>query len=145
MNKNEKIIIFKQNQNSGTSVKNQKVKPKPAGIGNKAEGMGNQPPKKKHIVKEAITNILLYSPKKNIAKIIPEYSTLYPATISASASGKSKGALLVSAKTATQKMHIKGKNGKTNQTLFCASTILYIFNDPVHEIITKTIKLIEIS
>jgi hypothetical protein len=41
--------------------------------------------------------MLLYSPKKNIAKIIEEYSTLYPATNSASASGKSKGALFVSA------------------------------------------------
>jgi hypothetical protein len=41
--------------------------------------------------------MLLYSPKKNIAKIIEEYSTLYPATNSASASGKSNGALFVSA------------------------------------------------
>lgn len=42
--------------------------------------------------------ILLYSPRKKRAKAIPEYSTLYPATSSASASGKSKGARFVSAK-----------------------------------------------
>jgi len=47
--------------------------------------------------------MLLYSAKKNIAKAIDEYSTLYPATISASASGKSNGALLVSAKTEIKK------------------------------------------
>jgi hypothetical protein len=38
-----------------------------------------------------------YSPKKNKAKAIAEYSIKYPATSSASASAKSKGARLVSA------------------------------------------------
>ena len=37
---------------------------------------GNQPPKNKMVIKAAINIILLYSPKKNIAKIIEEYSTL---------------------------------------------------------------------
>ena len=40
-----------------------------------------------------------YSPRKNSAKDIDEYSTLYPATSSASASGKSNGSLFVSAST----------------------------------------------
>jgi hypothetical protein len=35
--------------------------------------------------------ILLYSAKKKSAKPIAEYSTLYPETSSASASGRSKG------------------------------------------------------
>lgn len=38
-----------------------------------------------------------YSDKKNRANLIAEYSTLYPETNSGSASGKSKGCLLVSA------------------------------------------------
>jgi len=42
--------------------------------------------------------ILIFSPKKNCAKVIAEYSTKYPATNSASASGKSKGGLFVSAR-----------------------------------------------
>ena len=63
----------------------------------------------------AINNMLLYSPKKNIAKIIDEYSTLYPATSSASASGKSKGARLVSANIEIKKIIAQGKSGKRNQ------------------------------
>lgn len=69
-------MTFKENQNSGTPVINQKTKSNIEGIGHKLKEKGNQPPKKKHVVIEAINNILLYSPKKNIAKIIPEYSTL---------------------------------------------------------------------
>jgi hypothetical protein len=42
-------------------------------------------------------NIFEYSPKKNKANVIAEYSIKYPATSSASASAKSKGALFVSA------------------------------------------------
>lgn len=59
--------------------------------------IGNQPPKNKDVAKLHIKIIFAYSPKKNKAKPIAEYSTLYPATNSASASGKSKGALFVSA------------------------------------------------
>ena len=52
----------------------------------------NQPPKNKIETKALISNMLAYSPKKNRAKVIAEYSTLYPETSSASASGKSKDA-----------------------------------------------------
>lgn len=89
---------------SGTKVKNQ--------IG------ANHPPRNKIVFKLDISNILLYSPKKNIAKVIDEYSTLYPATNSASASGKSKGARLVSAKDDIKKISVKGHNGKINQMAF---------------------------
>jgi hypothetical protein len=50
-----------------------------------------QPPKKKIELKALINNIFEYSPKENKAKLIAEYSTLYPDTNSASASGKSNG------------------------------------------------------
>ena len=56
---------------------------------------GNHPPKNRIEIKELINNILAYSPKKNNANVIAEYSTLYPDTNSASASGKSKGCRLV--------------------------------------------------
>jgi hypothetical protein len=79
------------------------------------------PPKKKITNKLDINNIFAYSPKKNAANKIAEYSTLYPATSSASASGKSNGALLVSAKIEIKNIIEIGNNGKINQILsFCA-------------------------
>lgn len=71
----------------------------------------NQPPKNKIVVKKQINKIEEYSAKKNKAKLIAEYSTLYPETNSDSASGKSKGCLFVSAKMHTK----KSKNGKKNK------------------------------
>lgn len=64
----------------------------------------SQPPKNKLTVKVDIKRIEAYSPKKNKAKPMEEYSTLYPETNSASASGKSKGCLLVSASAQTKKI-----------------------------------------
>ena len=58
----------------------------------------SQPPQNMITVKELIKIIEPYSAKKNKAKPILAYSTLNPETSSDSASGKSKGALLVSAK-----------------------------------------------
>lgn len=56
------------------------------------------PLQKSNTNKVHMVNIFKYSPRKKKANGIEEYSTLYPATNSASASGKSNGALLVSAK-----------------------------------------------
>jgi hypothetical protein len=78
---------------------------------------GNQPPQNNTTLIADINSMLLYSPKKNIAKIIEEYSTLYPATNSASASGKSKGARFVSANIETKKINAQGSNGAANQTV----------------------------
>jgi hypothetical protein len=65
-------------------------------------------------------NILLYSAKKNSANVIAEYSTLKPATNSASASGKSNGARFVSANREIKKITHDGNNGKQNQEpIFC--------------------------
>jgi len=105
----------------------------------------NHPPKNKTEVKADIKSILQYSPKKNIAKIIDEYSILYPATISASASGKSKGALFVSASTAIKNnIHI-GHSRKKNQTISCLYTMSVIFKDPESKITGNIHILIEIS
>jgi hypothetical protein len=82
------------------------------------KGIGeSQPPKNKIVNIADINNMLLYSPRKNMAKIIEEYSTLYPATNSASASGKSNGVRLVSASMAIKKINALGSNGKINQTV----------------------------
>ncbi len=59
--------------------------------------IGNQPPKNRITIKAHIKIILAYSARKNSAKTKDEYSILNPLTNSDSASGKSKGNLLVSA------------------------------------------------
>jgi hypothetical protein len=87
-----------------------------------------------------------YSPRKNIAKIIDEYSTLYPATSSASASGRSKGVRLVSAIIDTKKISAEGSSGTTNQiVLIWAITILVKFKEPAMAITGKRTRLIETS
>jgi len=69
-------------------------------------------------------NILLYSAKKKRAKVIAEYSTLKPATNSASASGKSNGALFVSASKDIKNTTHTGNSGKQNHVPnFCCCTI----------------------
>ena len=64
----------------------------------------NQPPRNNIEPIAHINNIFAYSPNQNIAYIIPEYSVWYPATNSASASGKSKGGLFVSARAEIKKI-----------------------------------------
>jgi len=95
---------------------------------------GCQPPKNKITVNAHIKIILLYSAKKNKAKLIAEYSTLYPETNSASASGKSKGCLFVSANAQIKKMINIGNNGIKYQTFFWAFTISFKFKDPDNKI-----------
>jgi hypothetical protein len=98
---------------------------------------GNQPPKNSIETKALINNILAYSPKKNKAKVIAEYSTLYPETNSASASGKSKGWRFVSASIDTQKIINIGNNGIINQILSWAITIVLKLKEPaqIHTLI----------
>lgn len=78
---------------------------------NQYTGTDNQPPTKTIIVKILIAIIDPYSAKKNKAKPMLEYSTLKPETNSDSASGKSNGALLVSAKIEIKNIIKSGKNG----------------------------------
>jgi len=100
---------------------------------------GAQPPKKKA---EKITdklNILPYSAKKKSANVIEEYSTLYPATISASAYGKSKGVRFVSAKQAIPKIIANGKQGTTYHINSCCAIIVTKFAVPLSTIkVNKT-------
>jgi hypothetical protein len=93
-----------------------------SGIKNKSIS-GIQPPKKKIELKTHITIILLYSAKKNNAKPTAAYSTLYPDTNSDSASGKSKGCLLVSANAQIKKIINIGNKGQIFHICFCCKTI----------------------
>src|SRR4030088_1833315 len=68
----------------------------PRPMGQPATGE-SQPPKKNTAVSAEIRIMLAYSPRKNSAKGMPEYSTWNPATISDSPSATSNGARLVSA------------------------------------------------
>jgi hypothetical protein len=101
MNKNAIKTIFIENTNSGKILKK------------------SQPPKNKIIKRPDIKKMLEYSPKKKAANKIPEYSILYPATNSASASPKSKGVLLVSANIEIKNIIASGNKGKQNQTVAC--------------------------
>src|SRR5690554_2616371 len=66
--------------------------------GIQATGTGDsQPPMKKVAVRKLTSSMLAYSARKNSANTAPEYSTMWPATISLSPSTTSKGARLVSA------------------------------------------------
>jgi hypothetical protein len=110
------------------------------------KSQANQPPKNNIVIVVDINNLLLYSPKKNIAKIIEKYSTLQSATNSASASGKSNGARFVSANIDIKKIIAQGNKGKTNQhVIFCILTISYKFNEPASKITGRITKPIETS
>lgn len=66
--------------------------------------------------------MLLYSARKKRAKPIAEYSTLYPETSSASASGRSKGWRFVSASVVMKNTMRTGKRGNISHRFFCVST-----------------------
>lgn len=84
---------------------------------------GNQPPKKNKTFKLLSKTIFKYSPRKKNAKGNAECSVLNPETSSDSASGKSKGERLVSAKLQIKNNIKTGHRGQKYQTDFCAKTI----------------------
>jgi len=73
---------------------------------------------KKRALRPDLRMILLYSARKKRANPIPEYSTLYPDTSSASASGRSNGWRFVSARVVTKKISIIGNSGILSQRFF---------------------------
>ena len=133
-NINKRMLTLRKNQTKpGTAFR------KSLSIG------GNQPPKNKIVPKELISIIAEYSPKKNIANNMEEYSVKYPATNADSSSGKSKGGLFVSARAEITNTINIGKRGKTNQQFFWANTILERFNDPTHNNTVTITKPIDTS
>src|SRR4051794_10692905 len=91
----------------------------------------SQPPQKSVAISAETTTTLRYSAAKKAAKRPPPYSVLYPPTSSASASARSNGARLVSAKPATMKIRKPTICGKTIQMWSaCQATILVSESEP---------------
>ena len=90
----------------------------------------NQPPRNMTTVNADIKIIELYSPRKNKAKPILEYSTLYPDTSSLSASGKSNGALFVSAKILTKNIKKQGNSARMKYTELWNKIMFKKFKEP---------------
>ena len=86
-----------------------------------------------------------YSAKKNKTNVVAAYSTLYPETNSDSASGKSNGIRLVSAKAEIKNIKKLNINGNINQIVVWNKTISLKFNEPTHNSIVITIIPIETS
>src|SRR5574340_1707395 len=76
----------------------------------------SQPPRNNTDVKAETRIMFAYSPRKNSAKAIPEYSTMCPATISDSPSTTSKGARLVSATPEMKYTTRSGSSGHMNHS-----------------------------
>src|SRR5215475_8073891 len=76
---------------------------------------GSQPPKKRMVPSPHIKTTATYSPSINNIYGVDEYSTMKPATSSDSASSKSKGGRLVSAKADTKNTTNIGRSGSQYQ------------------------------
>jgi hypothetical protein len=109
------------------------------------KGNGCHPPKNKSAVNVDISIMCEYSANMNSAKVIPEYSTLYPDTNSDSPSVKSNGARFVSAKAETKNIIAAGKSGTMNQMFCWASTISVRLMLLAHIITVIRIKPIDTS
>src|SRR5919201_5593441 len=80
------------------------------------ESIGDcQPPKNMTAVSVEMRIMFMYSARKNRAKLMPEYSIMWPATISDSPSTTSNGARLVSATPETKYTTSIGASGSQFQ------------------------------
>src|SRR5437764_8259495 len=76
------------------------------------ESIGDcQPPKNITAVSAEMSSMFMYSARKKSANAMPEYSIMWPATISDSPSTTSKGARLVSATPETKYTTSIGRSG----------------------------------
>src|SRR5665213_1205664 len=78
--------------------------------------IGAQPPRNSVVIIAHMVVIATYSPSMNSRYGVEEYSTIKPATSSDSASTKSNGGRLVSAKAETKKIINIGNNGSQYQS-----------------------------
>src|SRR3954454_13264957 len=92
----------------------------------------SQPPRNRMEVIALMRIMFAYSPRKNSPKLMDEYSTKNPATISDSPSGRSNGDRFVSASAETKKIMNIGNSGMQNQIFCCASTMSDRFREPTH-------------
>src|SRR6476620_10935314 len=111
---------------------------------------GSQPPRKRMVAIAHIVRMAMYSPRKNSRNGVAEYSTAEPATSSDSASTRSKGGRLVSAKAEMKNTTNIGNSGNQYQfnspyLPFCASTIADRFKEPAHNSTVMMTKPMETS
>src|SRR5688572_14270987 len=110
--------------------------------GAKSKG-GSQPPRKRIVVSAHITTIATYSPRKKSRNGVEEYSTMWPATNSDSASTRSKGGRFVSASAEMkntmnignkasqfQSSSVFGRPRRVPRPSRCDSTISVRFSEP---------------
>src|SRR5438045_4891630 len=83
----------------------------------------DHPPKKRVVTMAHTVTTLAYSAMKKKENFIALYSVWYPAMSSDSASGKSNGTRLVSAKPETRKMKNERKRGSTYHSTACWSAM----------------------
>src|SRR5471030_748877 len=114
---------------------------------------GSQPPRNRMAHMAHISTMERYSPRKNNRKGVEEYSTKKPATSSLSASTRSKGGRLVSARAETKKIGSMGNRmEKTFQCsrakaplVACARTMAERFSEPAKSSTVMMTKPIETS
>src|SRR5919202_2436218 len=94
------------------------------------ENGASQPPRNRTEVSALIRIMFMYSPRKNSANAIDEYSTLNPVTSEASYSARSNGCRLVSARIEATKIMNIGKWGTMYQTCRCAQTMSERLSEP---------------
>src|SRR6185312_8832912 len=150
-------IANRKNMNSALSVN--QITP---GIHvNGANGAGgSQPPRNRIVAIAHIVPIATYSPSINIMYGVEPYSTMKPATSSDSASTRSNGGRLVSARAEMKKMMNIGNKGSQYQfkndshgkpisvarpRSSCASTMSLRLSEPTHSSTVMMTKPIETS
>src|SRR3954447_11021160 len=131
MKKNRQMQIFRISQSTPSS-------------GSKPNGP-SQPPRNRMEVIALMRIMLAYSPRKNSPKLMAEYSTKNPATISDSPSARSNGERLVSASVEMKKTMNIGNSGMQNQTVRCASTTSVRFRLPTQSSTLTSTKPMETS
>src|ERR1700724_665352 len=91
-----------------------------------------QPPRNNVMPRPLMANMPIYSAMKNVAYLKPEYSVMWPATISDSPSGTSNGVRFDSTRPETKnKMNATAPHGvRTNHTFVWAATIWFGFSEP---------------
>ena len=90
---------------------------------------GSQPPRNRIVVSAHMVMIATYSPSMNSRYGVEEYSTMKPATSSDSASGRSKGGRLVSARAEMKKITNIGNSGSQYQPKHAAGRVSCAVDD----------------
>src|SRR5208282_1642233 len=111
---------------------------------------GSQPPKNSSVSSAHMVVMATYSPSMNRRYWLAEYSTMKPATSSDSASTRSKGGRLVSARAEMKKITNIGNSGSQYQPrkphlVSCALTMSLRFNEPAHSSTVMMTKPMETS